>query len=179
MSCILTFSGNEIDPCDPKPDQIFIKDIAHALSLMCRAGGHFPQFYSVAQHCIACVKEARARELGKREQLSCLLHDASEAYIADITRPVKAQLPDYLVYENKLQNLIYLKYLGQIPNDNEQKIISMIDDAVLCNEFIHFTGKNIFSEKTELRHAVDYSLRPFDEVESEYLSLFESLIEKN
>ena len=55
----------------------------------------------------------------------------------------------------------------------------MIDDAVLCNEFIHFTGKNILPEKTELKHTAEYSLRPFEDVEREYLLLFESLIEKN
>ena len=122
MSSFLTFSGHEIDPCNPETDQIFIEDIAHALSMICRAGGHFQQFYSVAQHCIACSKEAQARGLGKREQLFCLLHDASEAYIADITRPVKSQMPEYLVFENRLQNMIYRKYLGQIPNDTKKHI---------------------------------------------------------
>lgn len=175
MSCIHTFTNHSIDPCNPKKEQIFIEDIAHALSVMCRAGGHFPQFYSVAQHCISCCHEAEKRGFDKRIQLLCLLHDASEAYIADITRPVKKNLPDYLVYEKRLQNLIYEKFSGSFVNEEEEKIIAMIDDAMLCNEFIHFTGKNLFQERIKIFSEVDYSFAMFDVVEKEYLSCFKKL----
>lgn len=47
---IRTFSGIHMSPADPRPEEICIEDIAHALSLMTRANGHFPVFYSVAQH---------------------------------------------------------------------------------------------------------------------------------
>lgn len=90
--CISTFTNNRIDPTDPSPEDIHIEDIAHALSMMTRANGHFKTFYSVAQHSINCANEAAARGCSKRIQLACLLHDASEAYLSDITRPVKKQL---------------------------------------------------------------------------------------
>ena len=89
---ITTFSKIHFTPLAPRREDIIIEDIAHALSLMTRANGHFPEFYSVAQHCMDCAMVAEAECLSIREQLACLLHDASEAYLSDITRPVKANL---------------------------------------------------------------------------------------
>ena len=57
---------------------ILIEDIAHALSLMCRANGHFKEFYSVGQHCIYCCEEAIKRGYSNTVALACLLHDASD-----------------------------------------------------------------------------------------------------
>jgi hypothetical protein len=74
---------------------------------MCRANGHIRHFYSVAQHCLNCAREAQARGHSDAIQLACLLHDASEAYISDITRPVKRSLPQYTEIEDVLQSLIF------------------------------------------------------------------------
>ena len=93
--CIMTYSRVLMDPLDARPDQILIEDIAHSLSLMTRANGHCRQFYSVAQHSINCALEARNLGLSPRVQLACLLHDAAEAYIADIPRPVKHRLSGF------------------------------------------------------------------------------------
>ena len=57
---IRTFSGIHMSPADPRPEEICIEDIAHALSLMTRANGHFPVFYSVAQHSLDCAAMAQA-----------------------------------------------------------------------------------------------------------------------
>lgn len=92
---ITTYSKIHMSPSAPKAENIRVEDIAHALSLMVRANGHFPEFYSVGQHCIHCCEEAHARGYTDRVQLACLLHDASEAYLADITRPVKQHLSEY------------------------------------------------------------------------------------
>ena len=85
---ILTWGGVSVDPFDAVPEQIDIRDIAHSLSLLCRANGHIDHFYSVAQHCLNCEREAEARGLSLRARLYCLLHDASECYISDLIRPV-------------------------------------------------------------------------------------------
>ena len=95
MSVMNTFSGKKFDPMHMNSEDVSLEDLAHALSLLCRGGGHLKYFYSVGQHSINCMKEARARGWSKRVQLACLLHDASEAYIADIIRPVKVHLPEY------------------------------------------------------------------------------------
>ena len=89
-----------------------IKDIAHALSLICRGNGHVQHFYSVAQHSLACAKEAKVRGYRKEIILGCLLHDASEAYLSDVTRPIKKELTYYLEVEDVLQNSIW-KYFIQ------------------------------------------------------------------
>ena len=79
-----TFTGIEFYPLDPRPDEINIEDIAHALSMLCRYGGHVRQFYSVAEHSI------RVCELCPPEYAVWgLLHDAAEAYMVDLPRPIK------------------------------------------------------------------------------------------
>ena len=141
---ITTYSKIHFTPTAPISADIKIEDIAHALSLMCRANGHFKSFFSVAQHSINCSIEARERGYSKRIQLSCLLHDASEAYICDITRPVKKHLPQYLEFEDRLQKAIWNKYLEEPLNDEETRQVFEIDDAMLHYEFLNFMGEQIF-----------------------------------
>lgn len=95
MTSITTYTKKTFDPLAPKEEFLDIHDIAHSLSLLCRANGHFPEFYSVGEHCLNCAREAQARGYSVRVQLACLLHDASEAYLSDVTRPVKSALPEY------------------------------------------------------------------------------------
>lgn len=73
MSYITTVTGKHFYPLDPNRQDIDIEDIAHALSLICRANGHFRHFYSVAQHSIACDAEAVARGCSLEVILGCLL----------------------------------------------------------------------------------------------------------
>jgi len=84
MSWIQTYSGIKFDPLNPSPDDISIIDIAHALSNICRFTGHTRDFYSVGQHSIIV-----SYFCSPQNKLWGLLHDASEAYIADIARPLK------------------------------------------------------------------------------------------
>ena len=81
---IQTFTRVIFYPLDPRPEEINIRDIAHALSNQCRFAGHCRQFYSVAEHSVRV-----ARELPAHLQLWGLLHDASEAYLVDLPRPLK------------------------------------------------------------------------------------------
>ena len=135
MSYITTVSGIHFYPLDPNPNDIDIKDIAHSLSLICRANGHFKYFYSVAQHCIACAREAIERGFSLEVILGCLLHDASEAYLCDVTRPVKKHIPQYLQAEEKLQDVIWERFIGRSLTENEKKLIFEIDDDILSQEF--------------------------------------------
>lgn len=166
-------------PLEPEKDKILIEDIAHALSLMTRANGHFPEFYSVGQHCIGCYKEAVARGLGERIAFICLLHDASEAYIADVTRPVKKELKEYLVIEKRLQDAIYERFLGSLPTEAELEKVSEIDDAMLYHEFYHYMGERVMDSATGLLTKPDFYERPFREVEEEYLGIYEKMMKKN
>ena len=99
-----TFTGRQVAPLAPKASDIVIEDIAHALSHLCRFGGHVRTFYSVAQHSVL-VSRALPRELA----LWGLLHDGSEAYLVDLPTPVKSAGPltGYRAIEALLQRTIY------------------------------------------------------------------------
>ena len=93
-----------------------------------KKGLGYKSFYSVGQHSINCMKEAKARGCSGRIQLAFLLHDASEAYLSDVTRPVKAELPKYKEIEAPLQNLIWQKYMGVLLMPDEERLVLQIDD---------------------------------------------------
>lgn len=103
--CIRTFTGKYINPCKPDQELICIEDIAHALSMQPRFGGNLPVFYSVAQHCIKV-----AELVNPSLRLAALLHDASEAYLIDVPRPVKEQLTNYRDIEENLMCVIAAKF---------------------------------------------------------------------
>lgn len=92
-----TFTGRQFFPLTPAPEDIDPNDIAHALSLICRYGGHVTRFYSVAEHCVL-LSHAVAPE----HALWALLHDATEAYVGDMVRPIKRYLADYIAIEDRV-----------------------------------------------------------------------------
>jgi 5'-deoxynucleotidase YfbR-like HD superfamily hydrolase len=100
-----TFTGR-IDPLDPRPEEINIADIAHALSRMCRYNGHCVGFISVARHSIWVSDELHT--FGPDMQFAGLLHDAAEAYIGDVPRPIKRSeaMEVFKVAEAKLEKVI-------------------------------------------------------------------------
>ena len=175
MSCITTYTKHHIDPTNARPEDIDIRDIAHALSLLCRAGGHFPTFYSVAQHCLNCAAEAAARGYSRRVQAGCLLHDAGEAYLADITRPVKEQLPTYRDIEDRLLKQILDAYISPALSEEELEQIFAVDDTLLYHEFFSLMGQRLFNKEPPLYSRPDLSEAPFREVEKRYLSRFNAL----
>ena len=176
MSTITTYRKLRFDPLNPAIETIDEYDIAHALSLLCRAGGHFAHFYSVAQHAINCASEAAARGYSRRVVLGCLLHDASEAYLSDITRPVKKHLPRYLEIEENLQNAIYRKWLTTPLTQEECALIREIDDTLLYHEFLNIMNEALFEEAPPLYADCTFGQRDFQSVENEFLSLLKTLI---
>ncbi len=175
MSYILTYKKKEFYPLEPQIEDIDIEDIAHALSLLCRANGHFKHFYSVGQHSLNCACEAQARGYSKNVILGCLLHDGSEAYLADITRPVKKHLHKYLEIEDVLQNKIFDKWIQNLSED-EKKLVFEIDDAILYYEFTTLFGEKIFDYVPDLKSEPRFDFIEFSKVEKEFLSLFNELI---
>lgn len=172
---ITTYTKKHIDPLSPKAEDIDIADIAHALSMMVRANGHFPEFYSVCQHSIHCCEEAIGRGLSKRLCLMCLLHDSSEAYIADIIRPVKGNIPKYYEIERGIQNAVYQKYAGGIPTLDEANTVKEIDDTLLYHEFFHYTGEKTAETEPEIFTEPEFEFVPFREAENKFLALFKIL----
>lgn len=89
MTYILTRSGYKFNFESLNSNGYDIDDIAHSLSNLCRFVGHCPKFYSVAEHCCHCYDLALLNGFGNKELKPILLHDAHEAYIGDIARPIK------------------------------------------------------------------------------------------
>lgn len=111
---IRTNSGQYVNVFEPNPDTLLIEDIAHALSNQPRFGGHLSKFYSVAQHCILCHMVA-----ADGEKYNALMHDASEAYLLDMPKPIKMEMPDYNRIEDHLMNVLAEKFKFVYPKTKE------------------------------------------------------------
>jgi len=178
---ITTYKKHRFSPLNPQIEDIDIEDIAHSLSLMCRANGHFNGFFSIARHCTNCCKEGIARKLDRQVMLMLLLHDASEAYISDLTRPVKLGLPEYVAIEERLQSVIWKKF-KITPTASDLKAVGEIDDMMLRLEFLHFAGEVIEIESVESVPPVippDFGMRSFVEDEREFLELYKKIVESD
>ena len=120
---ITTFTGKKFHYLNPAWDEICIEDIAHALALTCRFGGHCQEFYSVAEHSFRV-----AMIVDKEDKLAALLHDAHEAYLHDVPRPIKFDMPKYQEIADKVQVKIYKVF----------------------NTYIHYPGYLKFADNTLL-----------------------------
>ena len=134
MSWIQTFTGKAFDIENPQPDQIDIVDIAHALSHLCRYNGHTKWFYSVAQHSVLVAETIAERCSDPFVLRSALLHDAAEAYLGDMVRPLK-RIPDmrrvYEHYEHLAESVISARFGLLWPWSQE---VHDADNAVMLTE---------------------------------------------
>jgi hypothetical protein len=123
---IQTFTGKKFDPVEAGVELIDIRDIAHSLSMQCRFNGHCRSFYSVAEHCVRVSKI-----LTGTNALWGLLHDAAEAYVSDLPRPVKARLPQFVEIEDRLLQKIIGHFHLPWPMPAE---VCAADDQLLATE---------------------------------------------
>jgi len=177
MDFIVTYTGVKFYILNPKPDDINERDIAHALSLLCRGNGHLYHFYSVAQHSLNCYYEAVARGYSKRLKLALLLHDASEAYISDITRPVKRNLSDYCEIEKMIQDCVYKHFGLDDLTEQELEIIKEIDDNMLCIEFNDNHIYKDFEMKSEMKAPLVLDFVDFKEIEGRFLTALTEVLQ--
>ena len=175
---IKTYSGIYFNPLQIKTEHIAIEDIAHSLSLQCRGGGHIRRFFSVGQHSINCAREAFHRGYSHRVQLACLLHDASEAYLSDITRPVKRQLKQYLEIEEVVQGAVWEAHFPEPLNGEEREQVQEIDEVMLYHELFHLLKEQLEVEEPPLFGELDLGTRHFEEVEDHFLQLYNKLREE-
>ena len=124
-SWIQTFTGKHIDVFNPKVEDIDIIDIAHALAMKCRFNGHSNSFYSVAEHCVRMTIWPLPGDVRLR-----LMHDAAEAYIPDVSTPIKERLNFHNIIEDNLFKIISLKF--QLPLYNND--IRKADQIMLATE---------------------------------------------
>lgn len=166
---IQTFTGKMFYPACPMPEDICIEDIAHSLSQVNRYTGHTFSPYSVAQHCVLVSENVRPSLA-----LTGLLHDASEAYIADVARPVK-RLPEmkgYMLLEENIEKAIAEKFGLSYPWHED---IKAADVRLLMTEKRDLMGPSPKGKKW------GYDIEPFEfkvevwspkEAETFYLAAF-------
>ncbi|WP_407605347.1 NAD(P)-binding domain-containing protein, partial [Pseudomonas aeruginosa] len=97
---VSTFSGNRFYPLRPHIDKVAIEDIAHGLAYQCRFNGQTQVFYSIAQHSLIV-----ASLVPPPLRLAALLHDAAEAYLGDMVKPLKVLLPEFAALEDKVNKM--------------------------------------------------------------------------
>ena len=119
-------SGELFYPLSPDPGEVTIQDIAHALSMKCRYGGHCLKFYSVAEHSVYV-----SQNVPEEYALWGLLHDAAEAYSADIPRPIKKNLKEWAAIEERIQNAVCDRF-GL--DRKEPDIVKLVDTQMLLKE---------------------------------------------
>ncbi len=172
---ITTYTNKTFTPAEPQPSSLCIEDIAHALSLLCRGNGHCSTFYSVGQHCLACAREAEAKGYSPKVVLTALLHDASECYLSDVPHPYKSAMPEYVREEDRIMALIYEKFLGSQPMAEEAAQVKSIDRALMYSDLEALLHGEHNPEADALLLKVDYTVRPFAQVEQEYLETYKRL----
>jgi hypothetical protein len=129
---IWTVTGKRFRPLDPREDDVCVEDIAWSLAKICRFGGHTPVHYSVAQHCVEGARVLKEETGDPGLALAFLLHDASEAYLGDMVRPIK-HLPDFAFYreaEERLQCVLARKF--EVSFDRPE--VAAMDDRMLATE---------------------------------------------
>ncbi|WP_049924968.1 hypothetical protein [Halopiger goleimassiliensis] len=129
---IETYTGQLIDVLDPSPAAIDLEDVAAGLAHTCRFGGHCSQFYSVAQHSLYVSRELPSDQ--PRLQLLGLLHDAGEAYVGDVPRPLKGELEGFERIEDRVLEAVWEGLDVQPPTQREWERVMEADDRLLAYE---------------------------------------------
>ena len=148
---IRTFAGKMFTPLNANIEDICIKDIAHALSLICRYNGHCREFLSVGQH--SCMVSDYIPEF----KLEGLLHDGTEAYLGDMVRPVKhsPKMRQYRMAESKLDVLIHEKF---DLDPAARKLVKIYDNRALATEMTYlFDNRDIPFEPLPVKRFITWS----------------------
>jgi len=180
---VQTFTGKQFFPLDPDPADVCVEDIAHHLSQTCRFVGACRKFYSVAQHSVYV-----AQLCGLTFRMHGLMHDAAEAYVGDISRPIKGRV--HLVGANYDKDDMTVRAF----RDVEDRILWAIYQGLHLGNVGHFSEVREADEvmlSTEARDlmakppkswgalpaplAMKISPWPAEQAEAEFLKLFNAL----
>lgn len=175
MTWIMTHTGVKFFPLEPKVSDVCLEDIAHALSNMCRFNGHCKKFYSVAQHSVLVTEYLIDEFEDTSIALAGLFHDAAEAYLPDLCRPIKSAWDEFVEIESRLFEIICIAL--RIPwcfSPDHNNAIKTADDVLLSTElrdllsFVDLELPPPLEEKI-VAWTPMYSKRKFLEVARKYL----------
>jgi len=169
MSWMQTYLGKRYWPLDPKPGDVFIEDIAHALAMQCRFNGHSSSHYSVAQHSVLV-----SNVLPDNLKLQGLLHDAAEAYLGDVIKPIKWD--EFKKIEDRNLKVIFERFGVDWPLHPD---VHVADLALLATEARDIMGgeRHPWNIPTS---PLDMKIEPWDSFMSEqrFLNCFVGFVEK-
>ena len=137
---VYTFTGRRFWPLDPRAEEVDVEDIAHALTFKCRWGGFSKRFYSVAEHSLNVARIAR--QLASKDGFPDpelagaygILHDAEEAYLPDVPRPVKAMLRGWPKIAARVQEAVHAAFHLPPPPAEVSEYVAAADDIALILE---------------------------------------------
>ena len=144
---IETYTGERFAPFDPEPERVHLTDIAAGLAHTCRFGGHSDRFYSVAEHSLYVSEEFTEPRL----QLIALLHDAAEAYLGDIPRPVKAEFERFAEAEEAILATVWEAFALSPPTEDEWELVMDADDRLLAYEVSHLLSDGSWADDPPVR----------------------------
>lgn len=128
-----TVSGITFDLAAPTAEMVDIEDIAHVTARIPRFGGHInAEHYSVAEHALHCWERSKFYSANPEQQLAVLLHDATEAYVQDIIKPLKIMLPHYEIIEEGVEGAIAEAF--DIDFGEHHELIKLCDNELLVHE---------------------------------------------
>ena len=161
---IQTYSGRRFNPTNPNPDAIVIQDVAHALSMQCRFSGHVKKFYSVAQHSVGV-----SYLCDKKDALWGLLHDASEAYLVDVPKPLKlsGKFDAYIEFEKNMMQAVCKKFNL---SEEEPPSVKEADQLMLSIEAEQLM-KPLRKDWVYTKKAPPFSINPLNPEDAERLFL--------
>jgi hypothetical protein len=187
-----TFTGRLIDVEDPSPDDVTIEDVAHALSMTCRYGGHCRDFYSVAEPSVLVEQYGNSTvgphcDLTNELRLELLLHDAAKAYVGCLVAPVKRSMSSSVNRFDELERVWQLvigeKFgLGQRLACPSSDLVKRCDLAVVSTEVVALFGTiqshwwdEVWTEEPVLDGKVEISCWSPAEARRRFLCRFRSL----
>lgn len=173
---ILTATGRWFDFENPEHSDFNIEDIASALSKLCRFTGHCKSFYSVAQHSVLV-----SREVPEEYAMEGLLHDAAEAFLGDVSSPLKALLPDYRKLEGRVNAVVRRKFGLRENVSNSVKHADLVLLATEARDLLPLGG---CSESWSMLRDVDplsYAIEPLspEQARREFLNRYMEIIESD
>ena len=132
---IRTVTGKSVDLKSPSPADICLDDIAIGLSRICRFGGQLHKHYSVAEHSVACAENAIREGNTPDVVMQVLFHDAAEAYLGDVVRPVKVAIRDvYGPLEQLMDTVIAVRFGMQASKPSWMRSAIKVHDQAICRE---------------------------------------------
>lgn len=171
-----TYTNRKFYPMDPRAEDVDPFDIARGISMQCRYNGHVEKFYSVAEHCVLIADYLWDNGAPVEEVIWGLLHDATEAYVGDMIRPLKRHMPDFSSAEDCVMEAILLRF-NQMVSPMPQSVRDA-DNGILLDELAALKGRPPGEWETHGVQALGITIEAWSQkrAEDEYLKRLEALV---